>query len=86
MSYSNYRAKTTPDVLKMLYNLLACYEFYGRYYVDSCLCFAEKFIHTSFPTYCGLYHVARGGTIVQRAVQFVYHMCILRLVDVLLAQ
>ena len=36
--------------------------------------------------YCVPYHVARNGTIVPRALQFVYHMCTLRLVDVLRAQ
>ena len=28
-----------------------------------------------YRAYCGLYHVARSGTIVPGAVQFVYHMC-----------
>ena len=42
--------------------------------------FIPYFVHIAH------YHVARDGTIVPRTVQFVYHMCILRLVDVLRTQ
>ena len=46
----------------------------------------RRLIYTLFSTYCVLYHIVRDGTNVQRAIQFVCHMCILRLANVLRAQ
>ena len=46
----------------------------------------EVYLYLFFNMYCVLYRVARNGTIAPRAAQFVYHTCILRLLDVLRAE